>query len=138
MSLQVDKIPPNIRDRVEDKGLYVCSAHMEEWRRGKQRLQSLGNRGGRPIATIRATNSGIREKDAAYDAAGGPPSSASLRRGSRSMLTKGVCQEWGIYNGAIGDAIDISHREGKTPPTDNPEAALSDSPKYGGPLPRAA
>ena len=52
--LQVDKIPPEIRERVEDKGLYRFSTHKEERRRNRQKLHSVNNKGGRPIATIRA------------------------------------------------------------------------------------
>ena len=54
MSLQVDKIPPNLCERVAAKGMYLFSTHKEEWRRNKQKPQSLNNQGGRQIATIRA------------------------------------------------------------------------------------
>ena len=90
--LQVDKLHPELRGRVEDKDLYLFSAHKEEWRWGKQKPQPLNNKGGHPIATIRAKNSGARAKDAADDAAGGLPRSAYLRRGSRCVMTKGVFQ----------------------------------------------
>ena len=133
MSLQVDKIHPELRRWVEDKGLYLFSTHKEEWRWNKQKLQSLNNKGDHPIATIRARNSGAHAKGAADDAAGGLPRSAYLRLGSRCMMTTGVCQEWGLYNGAIGEVVDIVYREGRKPPNDQPAVVLVDFPKYCGP-----
>ena len=102
MSLQLDKIRPDLREWVADNGLYLFATHKAGWRWAKQKLQPLNNKGGHPIATIRAKNSGARAKDAADDAAGGLPRSAYLRRGSRCVMTTGVCQEWALYNGAIG------------------------------------
>ena len=110
--LQVDKLHPELRGRVEDKDLYLFSAHKEEWRWGKQKPQSLNNKGGHPIATIEAGNSGIRAKAAEDDAAGGPPRSACLRRGPRCVMAAGVFQVWGLYNGAIGEVVDICYRAG--------------------------
>ena len=37
-------------------------------------------------------------------------------------MTPGVCQEWGHYNGAIGEVVDIGYRDGQNPPMGQAEA----------------
>ena len=73
----------------------------------------MNNKGGHPIATIRAKSSGAHAEDAAYDAAGGPPRIAYFCRGSRCVMTAVVFQEWGHYDGAIGEVVGIVYRAGE-------------------------
>ena len=48
------------------------------------------------------------------------------------MLSSAVWQEWGLYNGAIGEAVDIIYRPGDRPPRSLPACALVSFPKYCG------
>ena len=108
LAFQADKQPH--RAWIEENGLYLFSTHAEEWVRNKAKVLEL-NAAGASVAVIFAQNSGPHAK-AAADAAGGLPRRPTLCRGARFMLTSGVCQEWGLYNGAIGAVVDVLHREG--------------------------
>ena len=50
------------------------------------------------------------------------------------MLSSAVWQEWGLYNGAIGEVLDIVYRPGERPPRSLPACVLVDFPKYCGPV----
>ena len=107
--------------------------------RSKGELKALNDIGIRPVAHIVARNSGVREKDAPVDSAGGLARQTYLRRGPRCVLSPAVWQEWGIYNGAIGEVVDIIYRPGERPPRSLPSCILVAPPKYCGPVcpPRA-
>ena len=49
-------------------------------------------------------------------------------------MTSAVLQEWGLYNGAIGEVVDIVFRAGDRPPAALPAFVLARFPKYRGPL----
>ena len=89
---------------------------------------------GRPIAHILARNSGIHAKDAPAESAGGLARQTYLCRGSRCMLSSASWQEWGLYNGAIGEVVDIIYRPGERPPMSLPACILVAFPKYCGPV----
>ena len=50
------------------------------------------------------------------------------------MLSSAVWQEWCLYNGAIGEAVDIIYRQGGRPPRPLPACILVAPPKYCGPV----
>ena len=47
-------------------------------------------------------------------------------------MTLAVLQEWGIYNGVIGEVAEIVFREGERPPGSLPAFVLAMFPKYCG------
>ena len=89
--------------------------------------------GSRPVAHIAARNSGIRAKDAPADSAGGLARKTYLRRGPRCMLSSDVWQEWRLYNGAIGEVLDIIYRPGERPSRSLHACILVAFTKYCGP-----
>ena len=107
MSLHVDKLHPSHRNWVGGKALYLLSTHNEERRRGKEKLQALNEMGGRPAAHIVERNSGVRATDSPVDSTGWIAPKTYLRRGARCMLSSAVWQEWSLYNGAVGEVVDI-------------------------------
>ena len=50
------------------------------------------------------------------------------------MLSPAVWQEWGIYNGAIGEVVDTIYRPGERPPRSFPSCIPFASPRYFGPV----
>merc|ERR1712112_401372 len=90
--------------------------------------------GGRPIANIVARNSGLHAKEAPPEQAGGLPRQTYLCKGARCIVTSAVLQEWGLYNGAIGEVVDIVFRTGERPPATIPAFVLARFPKYRGPV----
>ena len=49
-------------------------------------------------------------------------------------MTSAALQEWGLYNGAIGEVVDIVFRAGERPPEGLPAFVLARFPKYRGPV----
>ena len=130
MSLQVDSLPPGRRAWVEKKAIYLYSNHNEEWSRNQEQLQYLNEMGGRPVAHIAARNGGIRAKGGNpphthTDASGGGARQAYLRRGARCMMSSAVRHEWRLYNGEIGEVVDIIYRPGDRNPSHFRPAYLS-------------
>ena len=50
------------------------------------------------------------------------------------IATSAVLHEWGLYNGAVSEVVDIVSREGERPPAAPPAFALARFPKYRGPF----
>ena len=90
--------------------------------------------GGRPVANIVARNSGIHSKGAPPEQDGGLLRQTYLCKGARCIATSAVLREWGLYNGAIGEAVDIVFREGERPPASLPAFVLARFPKYRAPV----
>ena len=94
---------------------YLCLANKEE------RLRTRGTHGhnkmgGRPVAHIVESDSGLRAKDATEYAAGGLARQTYLRRGARCAPASAVWQELCLYNGAIGEIVDIIYGPVDRPP----------------------
>ena len=134
MDLQIDKLHPKHREWVEENGLYLFSTHNEEWAWNKEKLRALNDQGGRPVATVVARNSGLHSKDASAETAGGLQRQTYLCKGARCMLTSGIWQEWGLYNGAIGEVLEILYHDGEAPPRHLPACVLVRFRKYRGPV----
>ena len=130
MSLQVDKQPN--RAWIEEKGLYLFPTHREKNARNMAKLKEI-NAASAPVASVRAHNSGAHAKKAKADEAGGLPEHSLFCRGARFMLTSGICQEWGLYNGAIGEIVDIVYRQGERPPRFLPAVVFVEFKSYCGP-----
>ena len=94
------------------------------------KLRSLNAQGGRPVAHIVATNRGVRAKDAPAESAGGLARQKYICRGARCMSSSAVWKEWGLYNGAIGEAVGIIYRPCGRPPRSLPACVLVSFPKY--------
>ena len=107
MSLHLDKLPKGQQKWVEGNGLYLFSTRKEEWGRSRGNLRHLNDRGGRPVANIVARNIGEHSKDAPPEQAGGLLRQTYLCTGARLIATSDALQEWGLYNGAIGEVVDI-------------------------------
>ena len=130
MSLQVDKQPN--KAWIEDSGLYLFSTHKEEQERNHSKLKEV-NSPAAPVAAIRAKDSGPHAAKATADAAGGLSERALFCRGARFMLTSGLCQEWGLYNGAIGVVVDVIFKPGERPARHLPAVVLVEFNAYCGP-----
>ena len=134
MSFQIDKLTKGKQEWVEEGGLYIFPTHKEEWARNREKLRHPGDQGGRPIANIVARNIGIRSKGAPPEQAGGLLRQTYLCKGARRIATSAVLQERGLYNGAIGEVVDIVFRKGERPPASLPAFVLARFPKYRGPV----
>ena len=130
MSLQVDRQPN--RSWIDERGLYLFSTHREVRARNLEKLRAL-NSPLAPVATFMPKNSGACARDAKADAAGGLPQTSMYCRGARYMLTTGLCQEWGLYNGAIGVVVDIAYSPGERPPKCMPAVMFVEFNSYSGP-----
>ena len=118
------RAPSGHRAWVGEKAPHLLPTHNAERLRIQEKLQALNEMGGRPVAHIAARNSGIREKDSPAEAAGGLARKNYLRRGARCMLSSAVWQEWGLYNGAIGEVAGLGYRPGDRPPRPFPSCVL--------------
>ena len=97
------------------------------------KLRHLNDQGGRRVANIVARNSGPHPKGAPPEKDGGVLSKTYLCNGASCIATSAVLQEWGIYNGAVGEVVDIVSRAGERPPASLPVVVLARFPKYCGP-----
>ena len=134
MSLHVAMIPNAHMEWVWGKAMGLFSTHNEEWAWNKEKLRSLNDHGDRPVAHIVATNRGMCAKDAPEASAGGLARQTYICRGARCMLSSAVWQEWGLYNGAIGESVDIIYRPGDRPSRSLPACVIVSFPKYCGPI----
>lgn len=91
-SHQVDRLHPAQKAWVEEKALYPFAARNEEWAWGEEKPQPLTDQGGRSVAHIVATSSGLHAKDAPGEIARCLARETYICRGARCMISFAVWQ----------------------------------------------
>ena len=134
MPLQMDKLPMGAQSCVEDNGLYRFGTHREEWAWNRVQLRQLNDQGGRPSDNVVAKYSGLNAKGAPAAKAGGVAGQTYICKGARCIVTNPVMNDWGLYNGAIGEAVGIVFREGELPPSSPPACVLARFANYRAPV----
>ena len=112
-------------------GLFVFPTHDLEWQHNKSKLVELNQN--HPIAKVSAENRGLHANSASSEMSGGLAKETYLCKGARVMLTVNINVNYGLYNGAVGEILDILYPEGCTPTDCQPSVVVVNFPKYTGP-----
>ena len=124
------KYGSHILSRMNDQGLFVFPTHDLEWEHNKNQLLAANT--SHPIARINAQNQGAHSKGSQSDAAGGLLASLFLCKTSKVMLTSNLDVKNGLFNGSVGEIIDIIYNANSKPP-DLPKVVFVQFQKYKGP-----
>ncbi|XP_061185108.1 uncharacterized protein LOC133193154 [Saccostrea echinata] len=121
----------SLLDRMTQNGLFVFPTHAEEWEHNKQQLLKVNEIS--PIARIKSIDQGQHCKTVSSESTNGLSETLFLCRGSRVMLTVNLNVSFELFNGSMGQVIDILYLNGKTPNDGLPDVVMVEFTKYTGP-----
>ncbi|CAG2185619.1 PIF1 [Mytilus edulis] len=110
--------------RMSANGLFVFPTHQEVWTHNKSQF---------PIARVNAVSSGFHSKSSESDRAGGLQQTLYLCKSAKVMLSVNLCVPFGLFNGAIGNIVDIIYLNDKRPDDSLPDAVMVEFHSYTGP-----
>lgn len=117
-------------DKMMQDGLFVFPTHAAEWEHNKEQLLKANETS--PIARIPSIDQG-QHKAVTSDSANGLVSTLYLCRGARVMLTVNLNVTYGLFNGSMGQVVDIIYLNGRTPVEGQPDVVMVNFTKYTGP-----
>jgi hypothetical protein len=113
-SRRLSKLPPAEAEQFED-AMALFPTHELKDGHNLKKLQGLN-----AVATVKAQNKGKHSKS---DSVQGLPKTTYLGPGARVMMTNNLYTEWGLFNGAIGEVVDVVYATPQGP-------GSSELPKY--------
>jgi len=116
---------------MSDNGLFVFPTHEEVWTHEKGKLLEANKQF--PIAKLVAVGHGFHSKSADSDRAGGLQHTIYLCKDAKVMLSINICVPFGLFNGAIGNIVDIIYLNGKRPEDSLPDVVMVEFQNYTGP-----
>ena len=122
---------PSAMQNMAKNALFAFPTHAEEWEHNKAQLL-LANRDF-PIAKITAECQGIHAKTSSADTAGGLIRTLYVCKSARVHLTTNINVKFGLFNGAVGNVMDIICSRGKSPQDGFPNFIIVEFPKFKGP-----
>ena len=117
--------------RLSENGLFVFPTHEEVWGHNKMKLLEVNET--YPVAKSNAISHGIHAKSIDSAKAAGLQKTVFMSKSAKVMLSVNLCVSFGLYNGAIGNIIDIIYLEGNIPENSLPAAVMVEFPNYTGP-----
>ena len=121
----------NLLKRMSANGLFVFPTHQEVWTHNKSKLIEVNTQF--PIARVNAVSSGFHSKSLESDRAGGLQQTLYLCKSAKVMLSVNLCVPFGLFNGAIGNIVDIIYLNDKRPDDSLPDAKMVEFHSYTGP-----
>ncbi|CAC5388042.1 unnamed protein product [Mytilus coruscus] len=117
--------------RMYANGLFVFPTHQEVWKHNKLKLIEVNTQF--PFARVNAVSSGFHSKSSESDRAGGLQQTLYLCKSAKVMLSVNICVPYGLFNGAIGNFVDIIYLNEKRPDDSLPDAIMVEFHSYTGP-----
>jgi hypothetical protein len=125
------KYSPTDMQNMTENALFAFPTHAQEWEHNKAQLLVANQNS--PIAKINAECQGVHAKTSSADTAAGLIRSLFVCNSARVNLTSNINVRFGLFNGAVGNVIDIPYAEGQSPRDGFPKFVLVDFPKFTGP-----
>jgi len=117
--------------RMSDKGLFVFPTHAEVWSHNKIKLLEVNENC--PVAKLNAESQGAHAKSVESDRADGLRQTLFLCKTAKVMLTINICVPFGLFNGAVGNIVDIIYLNNNQPENSLPDAVMVEFHNYTGP-----
>ena len=122
---------PSLLERMTKCGLFVFPTHADEWKHNKEQLLNANSTS--PIARIKAIDQGQHAKSISSSATNSLIETLFLCRGAKVMLTVNLQVPYGLFNGSMGQVVDILYLNGGTPTEQQPDVVMVEFYKYTGP-----
>ena len=110
------------------RGLFVFPTHAAEWNHNKTELLKANENA--PIAKVSAVDQGRHARNAPSDQAGGLQQTLYLCKGAIVMLTCNLNVPFGLFNGSMGEVVDIIYLDGRSPKDSLPDVVMVAFDKY--------
>ncbi|XP_056017318.1 ATP-dependent DNA helicase PIF1-like [Ostrea edulis] len=117
-------------NRMSENSLFVLTTHPDEWAHNKQQLLKANQLS--PIAKLQAVDQGQHSKTS-NDSTNSLLKTLFLCRGAKVMLTVNLNVKYGLFNGSMGEVVDILYFNNNTPYGNFPDVVMVEFTKYTGP-----